>query len=200
MTDYLVPAGPGEAELTEKRSRFLAHLRPVESEEDARDFIKAMRREYHDARHNCWCYRIADGTERFSDDGEPAGSAGMPMLEVYRRENIQNFVCVVTRYFGGVLLGTGGLSRAYSGAAKDALVTAGTRSVTPQAAVRFSCPYAMAERLRRLAESAGAVITGADYTSDVTITAQIPAEAAEDLCARITELSGGRIVPESMPL
>ena len=200
MTDYLVPAGPGEAELTEKRSRFLAHLRPVESEEEARDFIKAMRREYHDARHNCWCYRIADGTERFSDDGEPAGSAGMPMLEVYRRENIQNFVCVVTRYFGGVLLGTGGLSRAYSGAAKDALVTAGTRSVTPQAAVRFSCPYAMAERLRRLAESAGAVITGADYTSDVTITAQIPAEAAEDLCARITELSGGRIVPESMPL
>ena len=200
MTDYLVPAGPGEAELTEKRSRFLAHLRPVESEEEARDFIKAMRREYHDARHNCWCYRIADGTERFSDDGEPAGSAGMPMLEVYRRENIQNFVCVVTRYFGGVLLGTGGLSRAYSGAAKDALVTAGTRSVTPQAAVRFSCPYAMAERMRRLAESAGAVITGADYTSDVTITAQIPAEAAEDLCARITELSGGRIVPESMPL
>ncbi len=200
MTDYLVPAAAGEAELTEKRSRFLAHLRPVETEEDAKDFIREMKKTYHDARHNCWCYRIADGTERFSDDGEPAGSAGMPMMEVYRRENIRNFVCVVTRYFGGVLLGTGGLSRAYSGAAKEALLAAGTRSVTPQAVIRFSCPYGMADRLRRLSEAAGAEITGADYGTEVTVTAQIAAEAAEELCGRITELSGGRIVPESVPV
>ena len=112
MSEFLVPAGHGESELTEKRSRFLGHLLPVDTEEDARAFLAEIRRKYHDARHNCWCYRIHDGAERFSDDGEPQGSAGMPMLEVFRREDVENYVCVVTRYFGGVLLGTGGLSRA----------------------------------------------------------------------------------------
>ena len=110
---FRMPAGPGESELTEKRSRFLGHLIPVESEEEAKEFVSQVKKQYHDARHNCWCYRIYNGPERFSDDGEPQGSAGMPMLEVFRREEVFNFCCVVTRYFGGVLLGTGGLSRAY---------------------------------------------------------------------------------------
>ena len=109
---YYIPTAPGEAELTEKRSTFLGHVRCVSTEDEARDFITAMKKQYHDARHNCWCYRIQDGPERYSDDGEPQGSAGIPMLEVFKRENVTNVVCVVTRYFGGVLLGTGGLLRA----------------------------------------------------------------------------------------
>ena len=112
MTEYYIPTGPGEAEFTEKRSRFLGHVRRVESEEEAKAFIAEMKKKYYDARHNCWCYIIRDGAERYSDDGEPQGTAGIPMLEVFRREGLCNVVCVVTRYFGGVLLGAGGLLRA----------------------------------------------------------------------------------------
>ena len=121
MTEYYVPAGAGESEYVEKRSRFLGHVRPVESEEEAKAFIAAVKKEHYDARHNCWCYLIKDGPERYSDDGEPQGTAGIPMLEVLRREGVSNVVCVVTRYFGGVLLGSGGLFRAYTKSAKDAL-------------------------------------------------------------------------------
>ena len=128
MTEYYVPTGAGESEYVEKRSRFLGHVRLVENEEEARAFIAEMKKKYYDARHNCWCYLLKDGPERYSDDGEPQGTAGIPMLEVFRREGVTNLVCVVTRYFGGVLLGAGGLFRAYTKSAKDALDAAG-RSV-----------------------------------------------------------------------
>ena len=88
MNEYRIPAGPGESELTEKRSRFLGHARMVETEDEARDFIAQMKRKYHDARHNCWCYAIRGSAERYSDDGEPQGSAGIPMLEVLRRRAV----------------------------------------------------------------------------------------------------------------
>ena len=148
MGEYYIPAGPGEAEFTEKRSRFLSHVRGVDSEEQARDFIAAMKKEYYDARHNCWCYILRDGPERYSDDGEPQGTAGIPMLEVFRREGVSNLVCVVTRYFGGVLLGTGGLLRAYTKSAKDALDAAGISMVRPWIQADIPCTYAMAERLK----------------------------------------------------
>ena len=196
MSDgFLMPAGPGESSLTEKRSRFIGQLLPVESEAGAKDFILRVKKQYHDARHNCWCYRIYDGPERFSDDGEPQGSAGMPMLEVFRREEIFNFVCVVTRYFGGVLLGTGGLSRAYSGTAKDALTDAGTVFVGRFAELHFSCPYAFSERLKNLVASAGGTIADVQYGADVSITVQVAEQTAAALAQQITELSGGKITP-----
>ena len=114
MSEYFVPAGSGEAEFVEKRSSFLGHVRFVETEDAARDFINEMKKKHYDARHNCWCYIIRGGAVRYSDDGEPQGTAGLPMLEVFKREGVENVVCVVTRYFGGVLLGTGGLLRAYT--------------------------------------------------------------------------------------
>ena len=89
----------------EKRSKFMGKIRPVESEEAARAFVDEMKKKYHDARHNCWCYALRNGVMRYSDDGEPQGTAGQPMLEVFSREGVTNAVCVVTRYFGGVLLG-----------------------------------------------------------------------------------------------
>ena len=95
MTEYCVPTAAGEASFTEKRSEFLGHVRPVESEEEARAFVAEMKKKYYDARHNCWCYIIKDGPERYSDDGEPQGTAGIPMLEVFRREGVCNVVCVV---------------------------------------------------------------------------------------------------------
>ena len=160
---FLIPAGSGESEITEKRSRFLGHLIPVDSEEEAKSFVLSTKKQYHDARHNCWCYRLYEGPERFSDDGEPSGSAGMPMMEVFRREEIFQFVCVVTRYFGGVLLGTGGLSRAYSAAAKQALTEAGTVFLGNWTELFFSCPYAVSEKMKNVITSSGGTISDLQY-------------------------------------
>ena len=100
---YYVPVDAGEAEFTEKRSRFLGHVRRVETEAEARAFLDEMRKKYYDARHNCWCYVLHEGgVVRYGDDGEPQGTAGQPMLNVFQREGVENVVCVVTRYFGGV--------------------------------------------------------------------------------------------------
>ena len=169
MSEYLIPAGAGEAEFTEKRSRFLGHVRMVETEDAARDFINEMKKKYYDARHNCWCYSIQGGPERYSDDGEPQGSAGIPMLEVLRRRGVTNAVCVVTRYFGGVLLGTGGLLRAYTKSTADALDAAGLAAVRPWAEAELDCTYGQLERLKTEILSFGAVIADVEYGADVTI-------------------------------
>ena len=107
MSALKVPAGHGESEYIEKRSSFLGIVEPVSSEEEARAVIAAVKKQHRDARHNCWCYLIQGSAERYSDDGEPQGTAGIPMLEVFRKAGVSNAVCVVTRYFGGVLLGAG---------------------------------------------------------------------------------------------
>lgn len=111
MEEYLIPTRTAQAEFVEKRSTFIGHVWPVDSEEQARAHIEEMKKKYHDARHNCWCYLIKDGPVRYSDDGEPQGTAGQPMLAVFQKEGVTNACCVVTRYFGGVLLGAGGLVR-----------------------------------------------------------------------------------------
>ncbi len=193
MTEYFIPSGAGEAELTEKRSRFLGHVRPAETEDEARAFIAEMKKKYYDARHNCWCYLIRGGPERYSDDGEPQGSAGIPMLEVFRREGVTNAVCVVTRYFGGVLLGTGGLLRAYTQSAKDALDAAGVSVVRRWLEASVPCPYAMLERLKTETAAFGGSVAGLDYGAEVTLRVLLPEERAEDFCARVFDLSAGKI-------
>ena len=195
MSEYYVPAGAGEAEYVEKRSRFLGHVRPVESEEEARAFIAEMKKKYYDARHNCWCYLLKDGPERYSDDGEPQGTAGIPMLEVFRREGVTNLVCVVTRYFGGVLLGAGGLFRAYTKSAKDALDEAGLAVVRRWEALEFSCSYAAIERMKQEIASFGGVPDAMDYGAEVSIRALLPEEKSAGFCARIFDLSGGTTKP-----
>ena len=112
------------AEIVEKKSKFIAKIVKVTSEEDAMNVLKSIKKEHRDARHNVFAYRIANGSERFSDDGEPSGTAGVPILDILRGEKLQNVLVVVTRYFGGILLGTGGLVKAYSGATKDAIAQA----------------------------------------------------------------------------
>ena len=193
MTGYRVPTGAGEAEFTEKRSRFLGHLRPAQTEEEARRFIAEMKREHYDARHNCWCYIIRGGAERYSDDGEPQGTAGIPMLEVFRREGVRDFVCVVTRYFGGVLLGAGGLLRAYTRSAKDALDAAGISVVRRWLEAELPCSYGAAERLKAEVAAAGGAVAGTEYGAEVVIKALIPGELREAFCARIFDVSGGAV-------
>ena len=159
MTEYFIPTGASETELVEKRSRFLGHVWPVESEGEARARIEEIRKKHYDARHNCWCYRIREGgVERYSDDGEPQGTAGQPMLNVFQREGVTNVCCVVTRYFGGILLGAGGLVRAYTQSAKDALDAAGISVVRRWVEVAVPCPYSFFERLKLELEAHGGVL------------------------------------------
>lgn len=192
MTEYYIPAGNGESEYVEKRSRFLGHVIPAATEDEARDFVAAMKKKYYDARHNCWCYIIKDGAVRYSDDGEPQGSAGLPMLEVFKREGIENVVCVVTRYFGGVLLGTGGLFRAYTKAAKDALNDAGVCVVRRWVSAQADCPYPLLERLKGECELIGGIVSDVEYSADVRLTFLIPEENANAFALRVTELSAGQ--------
>jgi uncharacterized YigZ family protein len=195
MSELYIPSGAGGSEYVEKRSRFLGHVRLVESEEEARAAIADFKKQYYDARHNCWCYRLPDGTERYSDDGEPQGTAGLPMLEVFRREGLQNVLCVVTRYFGGVLLGTGGLFRAYTRSAKDALDAAGVSVLRRWVELEIPCSYAALERYKQELAAFEGVPGELDYGAAVTVCALIPEERAVAFCARILDISGGAVEP-----
>lgn len=191
MSEYYIPAGAGEAEYVEKRSSFTGRIRCVETEEEARAFIESVKKKHYDARHNCWCYIIRGGAERYSDDGEPQGTAGIPMLEVLRREGVTNVVCVVTRYFGGVLLGAGGLLRAYTKSTKDALDAAGIAVVRRWVQMSTDCPYSLLERVKNECAALGGAESGTDYAAEVTFRALLPEDAATAYEKRITEISAG---------
>ena len=191
MTEYYIPASSGESEYVEKRSRFIGHVRPVESEEEAKAFIAEMKKKYYDARHNCSCYIIRGGAERYSDDGEPQGTAGIPMLEVFRREGVGDLVCVVTRYFGGVLLGAGGLFRAYTKCAKDALDAAGVSAVRRWVEAELRCSYSLAERLRQEFSQFGAIVSDTEYSADIRFSLLVPEENFPALADRLFDASAG---------
>ena len=190
---FRVPFEPGESEFTEKRSRFIGHVWPVETEEEAQGRIKEMKTKYYDARHNCWCYRIGDNVVRYGDDGEPQGTAGQPMLKVFERENVTNVVCVVTRYFGGILLGAGGLTRAYSKSAKDALAAAGAATMGLWVQVEIPCAYPMLERVKQEIAAVDGMVDDTAFGADVTVKASIMADKVKSLQDRLTELSAGSI-------
>ena len=192
MSEYFVPAGSGEAEFVEKRSSFLGHVRFAGTEDAAREFINEMKKKHYDARHNCWCYIIREGAVRYSDDGEPQGTAGLPMLEVFRREGVENVVCVVTRYFGGVLLGTGGLLRAYTKSAKDALDAAGIAAVRRWVKLETACPYSLLERMKTECMALDGAVSDVKYGADVRMSFLLPEAKAEEFQALVTELSAGQ--------
>lgn len=197
MKDYLIPTAPSETEFVEKRSRFIGHVMPVETEKEARDFIATMKSKYHDARHNCWCYHIREGgIMRYSDDGEPQGTAGQPMLEVFKREGIENYCFVSTRYFGGILLGAGGLLRAYTRSAKDALDAAGVSIVRPWELYGFSSPYHLFEQVKRAVLSVDGVIEELDYAVDIGFYVLLPVGGKDALAPLLQELSAGTMEME----
>ena len=195
MTSYRVPYENGESEFVEKRSRFISHIWRVESEAEARVRIEEMKKRYYDARHNCWCYLLRDGPVRYSDDGEPQGTAGQPMLNVFQREEVTNVCCVVTRYFGGVLLGAGGLVRAYTQSAKDALDAAGISVVRRWVEVLVPCPYSFLERVRQEVEAQDGVVGDVEYAAEVTVHVLLPEGKVDDFTSRLTELTAGGLAP-----
>ena len=193
MTEYYIPTGPSETEFVEKRSRFLGRVWPVDSEEEARARIEETKKKHYDARHNCWCYLLRDGPVRYSDDGEPQGTAGQPMLNVFQREGVVNVCCVVTRYFGGILLGAGGLVRAYTQSAKDALDAAGVSVVRRWVEVLLPCSYAQFERVKLETEKFGGVIADTDYGADIALTVLLPEERAEACLAHLLDATAGTV-------
>ena len=197
MTTYLVPAGYGTGEYEEKRSRFIGQIWPVETEEEALAKIAAVKKEHYDARHNCFAYIVREtGTVRYGDDGEPQGTAGQPMLAVLQGAGLENVCCTVTRYFGGVLLGTGGLVRAYTAAAKAAVENAGILRMAKWQSVTLCCPYKLFDRVKRLLEEQEAVTENIDYGAEITVSALVREDRKESFAAALTELSAGSISPE----
>ena len=193
---FRIPFQEAESEFVEKRSRFISHVWRVETEEEAQARIQETKKKYYDARHNCWCYLLGPNLVRYSDDGEPQGTAGQPMLNVFQREGVTNVCCVVTRYFGGILLGAGGLVRAYTQSAKDALDAAGISVVRRWVEVAVPCPYSFFERLKLELEAHGGVLGEVEYAADVTVHALLPEERAEAFSARLTELAAGGVAAQ----
>lgn len=195
MEEYLVPRGAAQAEYVEKKSRFIGQVFPVTSEQEAKTILERVRKQHYDARHNCWCYILKSGQKRYSDDGEPQGTAGQPMLNVFEREGVADVMCVVTRYFGGILLGAGGLCRAYTKAAKDALDAAGIARMQPWLRASVSVPYALFERVKLLLAAQDGVLEDAQYGAEILLTYRIPTEADEALKTALRELSSGSVAP-----
>ena len=195
MESYLVPRAKAQAEYIEKKSRFIGQVFPVTSEQEAKGFIESVRKQHYDARHNCWCYILKDGQKRYSDDGEPQGTAGQPMLNVFEREGVVDVVSGVTRYFGGILLGAGGLCRAYTKAAKDALDTAGIASMQPWLREQFDISYTLFERVKLLLAQLDGVLEDAQYGAGITVTCRIPEAKDAQLRTALRELSSGSVAP-----
>lgn len=195
MSDnFKTPSDIFEAEITEKKSRFIATIAPVSSEEEAASFIKDMKKKYWNARHNCSAYII--GTQQqivhSSDDGEPQGTAGKPILSVLSGRKLYNVVAVVTRYFGGVLLGTGGLVRAYSSAVEECLSNAVLKEMIEASRVKIEASYNDAGKLQYLFSQNNITILSADYTDIVTFDILLPAGTEDFIIKKITETTQNR--------
>ena len=193
MDEYLVPTGYGEDEFYEKKSRFIGRVWLVETEEEALEKIQQMKKQHYDATHNCWAYIIRDGAVRFSDDGEPGGTAGMPMLQVLQREGLYNIVCVVTRYFGGILLGAGGLVRAYTKGAKIAVDAAGKSMKRVWTVLYVPCHYTFYERVKLLVADHGGIIRQTDFGAEVELELLFPEAEAQNFLDKLTDMTSGTV-------
>lgn len=184
----------GEGEIVEKKSRFIATVAPVRTEEEAPSFIEAVRKKYWDARHNCFAYVIGERNEsaRCSDDGEPQGTAGKPMLDVLIGNGLHNTAVVVTRYFGGVLLGTGGLVRAYSAAVKEGIASSVIITRIRGVKLEISTDYTGLGKIQYILGQRGIRILNSEYTDAVRLEVLLAEEVKEQVKAEITEGTNGQ--------
>lgn len=192
--EYLSIAAPVEAEIEDRRSRFLAHLEPVPDETAARAVIESIRRQHHAARHHCSAFILGpDGAvERSSDDGEPAGTAGAPILEVLRGRELRNVVAVVTRWFGGTLLGAGGLVRAYSDAVAAAADAAELVRYRLVELLEFEADYAIAGRVEASLRDRGVQLADVRHGAAATLVLAVPPADRAAVASAIAELTGGQ--------
>lgn len=200
VESYRMIAGQGRGEIVEKKSRFIATLAPVESENAAMAFIESVRRKYYDARHNCFAFIVGEKTalERSSDDGEPGGSAGRPMLEALRGAQLTNVAAVVTRYFGGTLLGTGGLARAYTQAVQEALSVCTIVTMRYGLRYRVAVDYTLTGKLQHLFAARGIMTEKTIYTDQVTFYILVPFGAEETVKKDMIELASAKVQIEKL--
>ncbi len=196
MKPFKTLSKPSETEMTERRSVFLGYASPVTTEEEALEFIAKIKKRHSDATHNVYAYILRGSISRFSDDGEPHGTAGLPVLEVLRKEDVTDAVIVVTRYFGGILLGAGGLVRAYSASAKLALDAAVVKECKPFVLFGITCGYGEYQKLGRLFELNGVKNAETEYGEGVCVTACCPEERYDALCVAVRDVTGGKAMPE----
>ncbi|MGN1081764.1 MAG: IMPACT family protein [Acutalibacteraceae bacterium] len=188
MKEFITVAGESVGEYEEKKSRFIAVAVPITCEEDAVSFIDSVKKKNVGARHNVYAFRLVSGTERSSDDGEPSGTGGKPILELLQHNGISNALIVVTRYFGGVLLGVGGLKRAYTAAAASAIDGAVKLSAKEAVKIKIVSEYACFDRLCFIIGEANGEITYKDFSEDVKLVAVIPSEGYESFENEVEEL------------
>lgn len=198
LDQYKTVLEGGTGEITEKKSRFIATVRPVSSEEEALAFLEETRKKYWDARHNCYAYSVGMNREytRCSDDGEPSGTAGRPMLDVILGEDIYNVAVVVTRYFGGVLLGTGGLVRAYSKAVQEGFRESRIIEKKHGICLTVTTDYTGIGKIQYIAGERGIPVLGSEYTDKVVMKLLIPSEDVDSVQKAVTEGTNGRAIME----
>ena len=194
ITSYNTIFEEASGEIIEKKSRFIATVIHVESEEEALTYIESFRKKYWDARHNCYAFILGMGSEtmRFSDDGEPSGTAGKPILEVLKGKELTNTLVIVTRYFGGVLLGTGGLVRAYTDSTIEALGNASIKKMCLMREVSITVDYSSVGKLKYILATESIDIVEELYTDMVTVKTAIEIEKVTQIVAKITDATSGK--------
>jgi len=193
---YITVGGEARGELIEKKSRFIGSICSADTEEKALDFIAKISREFYDATHNVWCYIVRDGNKtRFSDAGEPSGTAGRPALEVLTREGVTDVCLVIARYFGGTMLGAGGLVRAYAASAKKALDAAGIIKMAPFIVMELSSDYSDHARLSRLAADFEVAVENTTFLDKVNMTLAAEEEKAGRFADAVRDVTAGRCEP-----
>ncbi len=197
MAEYKTVKNRGSDEFTEKKSRFIGYIAPVSTEDEAVAFINEIRTKHRDATHNVYAYSIREGQiKRASDDGEPQGTGGVPMLNVLCGNELTDCCCVVTRYFGGTLLGVGGLVRAYTEGAKIAVAAGGIKTVAESADLSLCCDYTLYGKIEHFLNEHGILILSTDFGADVTVTVRLRTEDVLEFQKDITELTSARVSAE----
>ena len=196
---YFVPSQDTSCEFIERKSKFITYLAHVTTESEAVEFIDSIRKKHADATHNCIAYRLYNPRiERFSDDGEPSGTAGMPMLEVLKKEDIYDVCVVVTRYFGGILLGAGGLVRAYAKGAADGVASAGRAVRDMGVTFKASFSYAGYDKIQKLLENYSHNTVSCDFSDSVLLTLTVKQSDFDDIVKKITDILGGNVLIEEI--
>lgn len=189
---YKTVSHPATAEYIEKKSRFIATVSPVRDDEDAREFVLSVKKKYPDARHNCYAYLTLDGMTRYSDDGEPKGTAGLPILGVLQKQQLSGAAVVVTRYFGGILLGAAGLLRAYTKAAADGVEAAGVITVKPYTKVDVTVSFSDAERVKYELSRMELPEFQTEYLDAVTYHLLVPKERTDEIVSQMTKITAAK--------
>ena len=195
--EYKTVAKEAAGELIEKRSRFIASVKPVQTEEEALEFLETIKKKYWDARHNVYAYIIEENNiQRYSDDGEPAGTAGVPVLDMIKKEGLSNLIVVVTRYFGGILLGTGGLVHAYSKSAKIGVEAAEPIQMVLCRDIKISCDYSLLGKVQNEVLGQGFKISDTEYGENVSVSVLVPFEEADRFESALIDATNGRATIE----